>query len=182
MTQYDTGPYSDDFQPLFTAGDTAALAPLGVAGEVSAVEVFPGIQTQEITVAANDVEQDVEMTALNMDDGALGQYRLFNTGDTPQIPDGVEIEVAQGGQQQPRYGNKNEQGVLTSDTPDVGENALLTELFVWEDEAPFFTVRNTTGSEVTLTLTYSGFGYQLTPTDTDDPDHVVNVERVSLKR
>lgn len=177
-------PHHNDFEPLLRVDSTVELQPsIGTFG-VEIVEVLPTIETQEFTVDANDTVNEAEMRSLYAQDGTLAQYRLVNPDTGEAIPDGVEITVDQGGEEAPRFNNKNRRGFYDNDTVTVGDAAQQTELFQYEDTDLFFNVRNTTGSQVTFTLSYSGWVYKLRPTDLQpqQTDVSVTVERPSLRR
>ena len=178
-----SGPYTTDFEPALAVGAFVGLQPEGTTREVTAVEVLPTIETQEITVAANDTEDEVEMRQLYAQDGVLAQFRLLDpSGSDGAIPEGIEITVDHGGEESPRFNLKNSRGFYNSDTPFYGEGAPQTELFEWEDTDLFFNVENTTGSSVTFTLAYSGWAYNTVDAGNANPDISVLTERFSLRR
>jgi len=160
-------PYNTDFEPLLSTDDTVEVQPNEGVFAVETVEVMPSVTTQEFTVAANDTLQEEEIRGLYAQDGVLAQYRLPDPtdGGADAFPDGVEITVDQGGEESPRFNNKTQRGVITNEVPRYGDQAALTELYQFEDTDLFFNIENTTGSEVTFELTYTGYLYSLTMTD-----------------
>lgn len=177
-------PHHNDFEPLLRVDSTVELQPsVGTFG-VELVEVLPSIETQEFDIPSGGVVNEAEMRSLYAQDGALAQYRLAPTDLGGSIPDGVEITVDQGGEEAPRFNNKNRRGFYDSDTASFGDAAQQTELFQYEDTDLFFNVSNTTNSNQTFSLTYSGWVYKLKPIDISpqDADVAVTVERPTLRR
>lgn len=176
-------PYHNDFEPLLAVDSTVEIQPENEVYAVDVVEVLPTIDTQEFTVAAGGELEEEEIRELYVQDSALAQYRLPDVGTA--IPDGVEIRVDHGGEESPRFNNKNSRGYYSSDTPSFGDAAQQTELFQFEDTDLFFSISNTSGSEVTFSLTYSGWVYRLSsepdvpPTDADQS---VLAQRTSFRR
>lgn len=177
------GPHSTDLEPALAPGAYVELLPDDVVREVTAVEVLPAIETQEITVPANDSVEEVEMRQLYAQDGVIAQFRLPDpAGETPAIPDGVEITVDHGGEESPRFNLKNARGFYDTNTAFLGEGAPQTELWEWEDTDLFFNVTNTTGGEETFTLQYTGWAYKTVAARGETPDISVLTERFSLRR
>lgn len=177
-------PYNNDFKPALHVDSTVELQPLDEVHRVRTLEVLPTVQTQEITVDAGATLRDIEMRGLYAQTGVLAQFRLFDAGDDPAIPDGIEIQVDQGGEESPRFNIKNARGFYDTNTPSYGDAAQQTELFQYEDTDLFFTVKNTTADEVTFTLSYTGYAYdlvQLNQASPEDADISVLVERKSLR-
>jgi hypothetical protein len=179
-------PHSSDFEPLLTVDSTVEVQPDNDVYAVDVLEVIPAIETQTFTVSANDTLEEQEITALYVQDGVLAQYRLPDPAGTGgAIPDGVRITVDQGGQESPRFNTKNERGFYSNDTSFYGDAAQQTELFQFENTDLFFNVENTTGSQVTFSLIYSGWAYKLTEQPEmvpEDADQAVLTERSSLRR
>jgi len=177
------GPYTTEFEPALAVGAFVELLPDDVVREVTAVEVLPTIETQEITVPANDTEEEVEMRQLYAQNGVLAQFRLLDPAGTDgAIPDGIEITVDHGGEESPRFNLKNARGFYDSDTSFYGEGAPQTELFEWEDTDLFFNVENTTASPQTFSLKYSGWAYKTASAGAREPDISVLTERFSLRQ
>lgn len=179
-----TRPHYNDFEPLLSVDSTVELQPDNGVHSVETVEVLPAIDTAEFVVPANDSLDEREIRSLYVQDGALAQYRLPDPEDGDAIPDGIEITVDHGGEEAPRFNNKNSRGYYNTDTPGVGDAAQQTELFQHEDTDLFFNIENTTGDEITFTLTYSGWAYKLSKADVEpqDADASVLTERASLRR
>lgn len=181
--EYSTPPYDNDFDPLLYVDGTVTLQPGNETYGVSQVEIIPTLETNEFVVPANDTLNEVEMRELYLQDGVLGQFRLFDPEGGQAIPDNIEITVDQGGEESPRFNSKNRRGFYNALTPQLGENAQQTELFQFEDTDLFFNVTNTSGGEITFTLTYTGFAFDLVGADLapGETDQTVPVERLSLR-
>ena len=176
------GPYSTDLEPALAPGAYVELLPDNVVREVTAVEVLPTIRTQEITVPANDSEEEVEMRQLYANDGVLAQLRLLDPDGGQAIPDDIEITVDHGGEESPRFNLKNARGFYDADTPGYGVGAPQTELFEWSDTDLFFNVENTSGTSTTFDLKYTGWAYKTVEARGENPDISVLTERFSLRR
>lgn len=177
------GPHTKDLEPSLADGAFVKLQPDDEVREVTAVEVIPKVETQEITVDANDTDEEIEMRQLYAQDGVLAQFRLLDpAGDDTAIPDGIKITVDHGGEESPRFNLKNARGFYDSETSNFGDGAPQTELWEWEDTDLFFNVENTTGSEETFTLGYTGWAYKTVPAQDKTPDITVLTERFSLRR
>lgn len=178
-------PYYNDFEPLLTVDSTVEIQPQNDVWGVDVVEVLPAIETQEFVVPANSTLEEQEIRSLYVQDTVLAQYRLPTAaGSDGAIPDGIRIEVDQGGEESPRFNNKNERGFYDSNTATFGDAAQQTELFQFSDTDLFFDIENTTGSEITFTLVYSGWVYKLsreTGIQPEEADQSVLVERASLR-
>jgi len=179
-------PHNTDFEPLLTVDSTVEVQPDNDVYAVDVLEVLPQIETQEFTVPANGTLDEEELRSLYVQDGVLAQYRLPDPvgGGANAMPDGVRITVDQGGEEAPRFNNKNSRGFLTNETPRYGDSAQQTELFQFEDTDLFFNVENTTGAEETFTLIFTGWAYKLSGTQMEpgDADQAVLTERSSLRR
>lgn len=188
-----TGPYSGDFDPSLVVGDTVAIQPNGVTGRVEALDLQPGVVVTELVddgggtvIAANSSLRDVEIRSLYNNDRFLAQYRLppDPVNDESPIPTDVEITVAQGGEQQTRFENKNSVGQLRPQTPYYGDGSPFTELWQYEDTDLHFTVDNNAGTSIDgddLELIYIGWQYRLdTAVDvsTDEATAVVTAGRI----
>ncbi len=177
-------PYHNDLEPALYVGSTVALQPEENAYYVNALEVLPTVETQEFTVPANSTLDEQEIRSLYGQSGVLVHVRLPDpAGEDGAIPEGIRIEVNQGGEESPRFNIKNSRGFLDSDTPAYGDAAQQTELFQYEDEDLFFDIENTSDEEITFSLKYTGWAYDLRPDDTPptDADVVVLTERKSLR-
>lgn len=181
--EYSNQPYNNDFEPLLYVDGTVTLQPENETYGVSQVEIIPTIKTDEFVVPANDTLNEVEMRELYLQDGVLGQFRLFNPVGDEAIPNGIQITVDQGGEESPRFNTKNRRGFYNHLTPGFGEDAQQTELFQYEDTDLFFNVTNTTGSEITFRLKYTGYAFDLVNADLgpSETDVTVPDERLSLR-
>lgn len=186
-------PYSDDLDPTLVVGDTVAVQPQGVSGRVEALDVQPGVVVTELVddgggtvIGANSSLRDVEIRSLYNNDRFLAQYRLppDPVNDTSPIPTDVEITVAQGGEQQTRFENKNSVGQLRPQTPFYGDGSPFTELWQYEDTDLHFTVDNNATGSIDgddLELIYIGWQYRLdTSVDVsaDEASAVVTAGRI----
>lgn len=174
-------PYSTDLEPALSAGAYVQILPSGEMREVDAVEVIPAVTTQEVTVPANGTINEEEMTQLYAQDGALAQLRLPDPEGGQAIPDGIEITVDNGGEESPRFNLKNSRGRYTADVPSFGVGAPQTELWMWENTDLFFTFENTTGGDITVDLTYTGWVYPTNRTGEAVPDITVLTERFGIR-
>jgi hypothetical protein len=181
------GAYTPPFTPVARVDDVLQVDD-GSDGEqlyrIDRVAPVPSVDIDSITVNANSVQTDVELGNLEVWDGWLGQFRLPRFSE--QLQDGIEIEVDQGGRQAPMFTTREQRGVLdnaslvnaTSDPDDTVENvediSHLAELYVYEQETPYFTVTNTTGAQETIDLTFAGFAFELSEVQTTNsqPIHV----------
>lgn len=170
-------PYNSDLEPALQADATVEVRPSGKTYAVDRVETFPAIETQQFTVPANDTSEENEISSLYVQTDVLAQYRLFS------IPSDIQIEVNQGGEESPRFNNKNERGFLDSDVVGFGDNAQQTELWQWENTDLFFDLTDSSGNQQQFTLKYTGWGYAVSEIDIDpeDADIQVLTERESLK-
>ena len=176
------GPYTTDLEPALAPGAYVELLPDDVVREVTVAEVIPTVETKTVTVPANDTQSEVEMRQLYAQDGVLAQFRLVDPDGGQAIPDGIEITVDHGGEESPRFNLKNARGFYNADTPGFGDSGQQTELFEWQDSDLFFNFTNTTGAEIDVTLTYTGYAYNTVAAGGETPDISVLTERFSLRR
>jgi len=162
------GAYNSSFEPVARVGDVINVQPRGFY-QVERLGLQPGLQADTITVDANGVEQ-VELTSIRQDDGFLAQFRQPRLAD--ELPDGVEVQADHDGQQAPAFEAKNSRGFYDNETgavysydPDSDVVThddhldLFTELFIYEDNVPYFTVTNTTAGQITYTPTFVGYQF-----------------------
>lgn len=177
-------PYNSDLEPTLTVDSTIELQPEEAAYMVRTVEVLPQVSTAEFTVPANGFLEEQEIDEFYGQDGVLVQLRIPTPPDgSAAIPDGIELEVDQGGQESPRYNIKNQKGVITGDTVEFGEAFQQTELYQYEDEDLFFTFENTSSTDQTFSIVATGYAYDLRPAsiDPENADVTVLTERRSLR-
>lgn len=167
------GAFNGGFEPIARPGGFVQFDDVsdGAIYAVRAYNVLPEIQLEENFTPSDGGIEKRELTDIEMDEGFLAQYRLLKLPD--QLPDDVEIEIDHDGKQAPLYQTENVRGVLTNETgavytDDTGGDSVVdqhlsqfTELFVWEDNPPYFTVKNNTGGAVDIPLTFSGYAYRL---------------------
>jgi len=180
---YSTAPYNHNFDPLLYVDGTVTLQPTNDTYGVSQMEIIPTLETDQFTVPANGTLNEVEMRELYLQDGVLGQFRLFDPAGGQAIPDGIEITVDQGGEESPRFNTKTRRGVYSAATPALGEAAQQTELYQFEDTDLFFNLSNSTANPISFTLTYTGYTFDLVPADLSpsETDETVPVERLNLR-
>jgi hypothetical protein len=138
---------------------------------VEQVAPLIGIETQAFTVPSNDQINNVDVDALEIWDGWFAQYRPVGLQD--ELPDGVEMTIDHGSNNSPLYQAKQSRGAVSEDTVvtgvddgsygEVDDLSYLHELYVLEDEVPKFSFKNTTGSDETFSITFTGFCFNITP-------------------
>lgn len=173
------GAFNTDFAPIARPGDAVNLAPERGLHRIRNYNVQPGVTLAEDVTVADGAEEKQEITELEMDDGYLLQVRIPQIAE--ELPDDVEIRIDHDGKQSPMYETKNERGVLTNETgavygfdPNAAANVLdhvntkFTELFVWEDNPPYFTFSNSSGGSVDINLTFVGYVYDLVEVSKDE--------------
>lgn len=190
--------YPRDLVPAFRQNDYVRLEPSGDVYIVDVMVAQPGVrifQTDEsngVSPGANNTDSDNEATNLELPEGWLGQYRPVHLGQ--DLQDDVRMTIDLGGQQAPIYTNKNVRGEIEDETPteisDDGTgtsvqsdsfNTHLAELYVFEDEVPFFTFEETGGGTPTISdIRYSGFQYRLE--SANSVPNGVHVESVPTQR
>jgi hypothetical protein len=194
------GAYPPNLVPALRPGDLAELLPMEKLVRVSSFTPQPGVTVldsdagDDITISDGGFEK-VELTPLEAQDKELLQLRPLALAE--DLPDGVEIEVDFGGEQAPYYETKNARGVLTnatgatagynedSDSVFVADEVQtqLSEIYIYEQEVPFFTFRNNSGGQVTISdIVYSGYRYDLAENGVsqngmNDPAVPIPVER-----
>lgn len=170
------GSYTPEFTPLARPQDVVELD-LGDGTElyeVTGIITLPYIQADQISVNPNSENRNVALTNLEVWNDWLAQYRMPRLTD--ELPDDVTIEADQGGRQAPLWQNQNARSAINNDTytsqvSDIADTVTeveslshLTELFVFEQEPPRFTVTNNTAGTVNVDLTFSGFAFRLSQT------------------
>lgn len=185
------GAYTPSLTPVARPGDVVRLDPEGDHFEVESYVAQPGVTAETITVSSGQNEQ-TEVDAIGVSDNTLGQWRLPLLAS--ELPADVQIRVDHGGRQNPMWTTKNERGEITQDTGAVlttdgaGNSEIdhaanhLTELFVYEDNPPYFTVYNNSDAEVSIDLTFVGFQFELSPRTVDPGNEqpvAVPVERIA---
>jgi len=174
-----SGAFNPDFDPIARPGDAVKLAPERGFHRIRNYNVQPGVTLESDVVVADGAEEKQELLELEMDDGYLLHVRIPQIAT--ELPDDVEIRIDHDGKQSPMYETKNERGVLTNETgsvygydPETGDSVLdhvntkFTELFVWEDNPPYFTFSNSSGGQVSVNLTFVGYVYDLVDVSQSD--------------
>lgn len=167
------GAFTSELSPVAYFGQPVILddGTEQAAFRVGQVAPLVGVETESVTVGANDQTSPQKAEELEIWDGWLAQYRPTNL--TQDLPDGIEVEVYQGANNQPLYQSRNGQGRWTNsnvyeltDTGsgvDVATLSNFAEVYVFEDEPPRFKYTNTTGSSEDITLQFTGFSFNLEP-------------------
>lgn len=151
------GPYSHDFEPAFRPGEYIDLRGLGFVHRVEGVAPVPAIETT-LSATANGTNSDQSLDELEMEDNMIAQWRLL---DGSQVRDGTDIQMDQRGQQSVMYSTKNERGHIDTDTASLAGESVLTELYQYEDRDLHATVVETGGDGSDLSLTFSGWAFDL---------------------
>ena len=185
------GAFNSGFDPAARPGDVVEFPERGIARQVAQYNLLPNISGPEVTVADNS-EEKVEVTEIEMPDDFLGQFRLPFIAQ--ELPEDVEIRVDHDGRQEPKYETKNERGFIDSrtgailgDDPETGDTLLedlqtrFTEMYVYEQNPPFFSFRNESGSSQTIDLTFAGYSFRLGD-EVRDPNGVVQLPTRALRQ
>lgn len=192
------GVYPFELIPAMRPGDYVRLVPDGDTYQVDVmvpqvkIEAFDSDKSNGVDPGNNSTSTDNEATDLEMPSKWLAQLRPTQLGN--DLPDGHIIRIDLGGKQAPLYTSKNvrgeyeeedqsligDDGTGTTVTGDRFNNQLM-ELYIFEDEVPYFTFEDTTGASQTINdLTFQGYQYRLTETTVPNGAHVepVPTERV----
>lgn len=145
--------------PVALAGQVLRLEPRDELRAVRSLEQLPLIGPvdfgaitagQNATDSSGDVE--IEVTELENRQQQLTQIWVH-------VMSPVEVEVRQDGQQDTRFQTANETAVITQDM-----SPQFSELFVLEDDVPYFVVSNPNTYDLQKSLVaFSGFKYLLEP-------------------
>lgn len=171
------GAYTQSWSPVARVGDVVALDDGSEQRlyEIQRLAPLPDIEMSSITVAANTVSRDNQLTNLETWDGWFAQYRMARFSE--EIPDGVDIEFDLGGRQAPLFKNREQRGTLNNasltnaigdtndNTTEVTDLSHLAELYVHEQESPFITIDNTTGASETIDIGFAGFQFEIQRVD-----------------
>ena len=165
------GAFNSSFDPVTRAGGVVNFNSINsdTYYVVQNLNTLPRVTLDEDFSLANGETEKREITELEVEDTYLAQYRLLRLAD--ELPADVEIRVDHGGKQSPMFETKNRLGKLDRETgavfTDDGSGGAVvdhhmsrfTELFVWEDNPPYFTVENNSGGQVDFNLTFTGYAY-----------------------
>jgi len=194
------GAYPPNLVPAVRPGDLVELLPMEKLARVSSFTPQPGVKVlssdggNDVTISDGGFEK-VELTPLEARDEELLQLRPLALAE--DLPEGVEVDVDFGGEQAPYYQTKNARGALRNDTgATAGYNedsdavfvadevqTQLLEYYIYAQEVPFFTFRNNSGGQVTISdIVFSGYRYDLiedgvTQSGMNDPAVPIPVER-----
>lgn len=188
------GPYNPELTPLGRRGDVLLLDDGTTTRrvEIEKYAVYPQIDLDTVTVADGS-QEEVEATTLEIWDGWLFQVRMSQPGQ--DIPDGVTIEADLGGRQAPMYQSKEQRGVIDNTTAaisgataggvDTEQATHLLEFYIHEQEVPYFTYINDSGTSQDISLSFAGYGFKLRPPqdadeaeDEQDDETYVPVESI----
>lgn len=195
---HGAGVYPKELVPACRPGDYVSLEPDGDVYTVEVMTAQPGIlafdsdDSSGVPLAANETVRDNEATELELPTQWMGQYRLTQLG--ADLPDDVTATIDLGGKQAPLYTNKNSRGgyveestvevaddTTGTDVTGDGFNHHLTELYIYEDEVPYFTFEETGGASPTVSdLRFQGFQFRLEPASNVPSD--AHVEPVPTER
>lgn len=165
------GAFNTSFEPVARKRDILEIQPRGYF-VVERVNVQPGIGLQDDFDPADGSSEKRELTDIEQDTGYVAQYRLPRLPYT--LPDDVEIQVDHDGRQSPMFEAKNVRGSYDNETgaiyswdPETGEAVQddhmtgFTELFVYEDNVPYFNVINDSGGAISWNPTFVGYQYKV---------------------
>ncbi|MFW5900676.1 MAG: hypothetical protein ACOCTH_02750 [Halodesulfurarchaeum sp.] len=164
------GAYNTQFEPIARKGDVVEVQPRGFY-RVEAVGYQPTLTPEDAFEPEDGDLEKREMTDIEQRDGYLAQYRLPHIAS--RLPDDVTIKIDHDGRQAPMFEAKNVRGFIDNETGviysmdgdgDVVQDDHLTaftELFVFEDNAPYFTVENTSGAGIEYTPRFSGYQFKI---------------------
>lgn len=159
------GPYSHDFEPAFRPSEYVELHRLDHVHKVQAVEPVPAIDVT-LSVTANGTNADQAIEELDVGENVMGQWRVLNSAD---IRDGTNVQIDQHGKQAVMYETKNQRGHIDTDTPDLAGESVFSELYQYEDRNLHATVVEEDGDGSDLTLTFSGWIYDLSVPQDNPP-------------
>lgn len=174
------GAFNSSFDPVVRAGGLVNLNSIDSDAYylVQNVNTLPRITLEENFVVADGAQDKRELDVLEVEDGYFAQYRLLRLAD--ELPADVEIRVDHGGKQSPMFETKNvlgqfdrETGAVYTDDGSGGSvvdhhMSRFTELFVFEDNGPYFTVENNSGGQVDFNLTFTGYNYVIEEVDAQE--------------
>lgn len=151
------GPYSHDFEPAFRPREYIRLRDLGHVHKVEGVAPVPAVDVT-LSVTANGTNSDQSLDELEMEENMIAQWRLLDAAD---IRSGTNIQIDQLGQQSVMYSTKNQRGHIDTNTGDLAGESVLTELYQYENSDLHATVVESDGNGTDLTLTFSGWAFDL---------------------
>lgn len=172
------GAYTQELSPVALYGQPLLLDDGYEQQLVEISQVIPqaGVTTADVTINANDRENNVVAEELEIWDGWLAQWRPVNL--TQDLPDDVVLEVDQGAKNQALYQTRNGQGQIDNGTPselidegtaaEIIDHSNLLEYYVYEDEPPIFTYINNSASQETVNLEFAGFAFNVDPINQPD--------------
>lgn len=165
------GAFNTQFEPVARVRDVVEIQPRGFY-VVERLNVQPGINLESAFSPADGSNSKEELNDIEQDDGYFAQYRLPRLPNS--LPDGVTVEVDHDGRQSPMFETKNRRGSFDNETgaiyswdPNSGNvtqddhNTAFTELFVFEDDVPYFNVQNESGGAISWNPTFVGYQYKI---------------------
>lgn len=155
--------FNNEQVPVAKRGNVVRLEPEGTLRRVEAVEQLPVIGPVDLGsvssggTATRDGSNEIEITELEMRQNQLSQVWVH-----PIAP--VEIEVAQDGQQDWRFETAQERGTIEAGLP-----AQFRELYVLNDDVPYFLVTNPNSYDLqTCRIAFSGWKFELQAGELDE--------------
>lgn len=150
-------PFDASLEPLALPGEAVRVVPDGDVYEVKAVEQMARVGAVDYGSVASGSEADENGSRiialddeLEMDTNTLGQFWVNPLSD-------VEVEIRQTGQQEQRFVNSNQVGVITPRTP-----ANQRVVYVYEDETPHAIISNPQSWDMDKSLVYfTGYAIHL---------------------
>lgn len=157
-------PFDDTLEPLALPGEAVRVVPEGTTYEVTAVEQMARIGPVDYGSASSGSDATENGSSvidlddeLEMDGGTIGQFWVNPLSD-------VEVEIRQTGQQEQRFVNANQVGVITPRTP-----ANQRVVYVHEDETPHAIITNPQSWDMDKTLIYyTGYKMHVSPASRGD--------------
>lgn len=150
-------PFDADLTPVALPGEAVRVVPEERVYQVAAVEQMARVGPVDYgsaTSGSSPTESGSSIIDLDdeleMDTGTLGQFWINPLSD-------VEVEVRQTGQQEQRFVNANQTGVITPRTP-----ANQRVVYVYEGETPYLIITNPQTWDMDKTLVYyTGYKFHL---------------------
>jgi len=164
------GAYNHQFEPVARVGDVIDVQSRGIY-RVTALGPQPNLQPEDEFTVADTESEKRELTDTEQRKNFLAQYRLPQLAS--RLPDDVVIRIDHDGRQEPLYEAKNVRGELDNEVGAIysqdGSGSVVqeeqltafTELFIYEDNVPYFEVENNSGSQITYTPRFVGYQFAL---------------------
>lgn len=148
----EEGAYKVDLEPVAMVGENLLLAPLNRYVRILYVEPIPAITQDFGPIGAGATLALQKITNVDMPEDEVAQIRT-------KVLDDIQVEVYQK-RAVGRFSTRNLLVRLTPSTGAFGTGYNTSELFVYEDEAPWVQVTNPTALPVTRSrIVMEGFRY-----------------------